>query len=157
MKLLKSHIYFKVLSKDLNYQFEGEKVYCQLHIIKDLSLSPVALKKLSFKICCKFLTSDQKRQITYTADYPKIGLKITEYDIDVSENLAPKDFPLRLGPYDPHPTSLPGQSLHPWCIFLALPVRNGLLPAELKFKENTALKYMFQSVCLTVTVHCSKR
>ena len=60
MKLLKSHIYFKVLSKDLNYQFEGEKVYCQLHIIKDLSLSPVALKKLSFKICCKFLTSDQK-------------------------------------------------------------------------------------------------
>ena len=80
-------------------------------------------------------------------DYPKIGLKITEYDIDVSENLAPKNFPLRLGPYDPHPTSLPGQSLHPWCIFLALPVRNGLLPAELKFKENTAL-----STCSRVSV-----
>ena len=28
--------HLKVLSKDLNYQFEGKKVYCQLHIIRDL-------------------------------------------------------------------------------------------------------------------------
>ena len=31
----------------------------------------------------------------------------------------------------------PGRGVCLWCIFLALPVKNGPLPAELKFKENT--------------------
>ena len=28
--------HLELLSKDLNYHFEGKKVYCQLHLIKDL-------------------------------------------------------------------------------------------------------------------------
>lgn len=36
----------------------------------------------------------------------------------------------------PHPTSFPGKCTS-GIFFFASPVRNGLLPAELKFKENT--------------------
>lgn len=52
-----------MLSKDLNYQFERGKGILPTSYNKrsTILLSPVALKKLSFKICCKFLTSDQKK------------------------------------------------------------------------------------------------
>ena len=37
------------------------------------------------------------------------------------------------------PPPPPARSLHLWCIFLALPFRDGPLPAELNFGENTGL------------------
>ena len=37
----------------------------------------------------------------------------------------------------PPPPPPPRSRVCLWCIFLALPVKNGALPAELKFKENT--------------------
>ena len=33
----------------------------------------------------------------------------------------------------------PARRVYLWCIFLALPLRNGPLPAELNFGENTGL------------------
>jgi len=37
------------------------------------------------------------------------------------------------------PPPLPARRVHLWCIFLALPFKDGPLPAELNFGENTGL------------------
>ena len=40
---------------------------------------------------------------------------------------------------EPPSPPLPARRVHLWCIFLALPFRDGPLPAELNFGENTGL------------------
>ena len=52
-----------------------------------------------------------------------------------------KNFPVKAGPCPSlhRPPSLPPPSLLEKYIFFALPSMNGLLPAELKFRENTVV------------------
>ena len=39
------------------------------------------------------------------------------------------------------PLPTPARRVCLWCIFLALPVKNGPLPAEQKFRENTVWRF----------------
>ena len=57
---------------------------------------------------------------------------------DVSENLTPK-FPSKGGAMSHTPLPPAPRKVHLWCTFFALSAMNGPLPAELKFRENTAL------------------
>ena len=75
-------------------------------------------------------------------DLHKIGLKMREWHF--REVLAPK-FPSECGAMSltllSSFSSPPPRKLRLWRIFFALPAMNGPLPAELKFRENSALSW----------------
>ena len=71
------------------------------------------------------------------ANLRQIGLKMRERqfkELSSSQGGAMSLTPL---PPPPHPP-FPARKVHLWHIFFAVPAMNGCLPAELKFRVNTA-------------------
>ena len=102
--------------------------YTQLFVLWAMHFGKRTLKQdrvkwLESKVlnCCPKITM---------AGLCKIGLK-GNY---IPENLAPPSE----GPSSLSTTPSTPPPLHLWCIFFALLAMNGPLPAELKFRENTA-------------------
>jgi len=73
------------------------------------------------------------------------------FGLFVDRMLENKSLHERLRP--PPPPPAPGKRMGLWCIVLALPVKNGPLFAELKFKENIEVMEDCIGDLLKVSVH----